>query len=118
MRSANILIRSGKNEFIHPVVVAETVAEQRQGLMGNKTPQTMVFDFKDAGIYQFWMKNTPAPLDIVFCAPGGIVVDIVSGIPYSEDSVGPHLPVNLVIEFPAGFCNSKNIRNGDFIKLL
>ena len=57
------------------------------------------------------MKNTPSPLDIVFCCEGKIV-EIHKGEPYSTSAIGPNKSSDLVIEFPYGTMSSMEIQLG------
>ena len=78
------------------VKLAETEAQRRHGLMF--TPylpkqQGMLFVFETDAPRQFWMKNTQIPLDMLFFASDGRLVNIVhSAMPFSltaHSSVGP-----------------------------
>ena len=82
------------------VKLAETEAQRRQGLMF--TPylpkqQGMLFVFEKDAPRQFWMKNTQIPLDILFFASDGRLVNVVhSAEPFSltaRNSAGPALYV-------------------------
>lgn len=100
-----------------PTLIALTEDEQEMGLMYQKwPPPIMSFPFKSSEIRKFWMKNTPSPLDIIFCNSGRIV-GIYDGKPYSKDLVGPDLPVDLVIEIPAGMAKKLSVDCGDNVKL-
>lgn len=65
------IIVLGKNKF--ETLVARTPLEHLRGLMFKEwPPPIMSFPYSDAGIKKFWMKNTPSPLDIIFCYAGEI----------------------------------------------
>lgn len=99
-----------------PVKVAITEAEQSRGLMGQKwPPPAMVFPYAAAGTHKFWMKNTPSPLDIVFCRAGKIL-EIVKGEPMSTRLVGPDVPCDMVVEFPFGTMGALGVKVGDEIE--
>lgn len=106
------------NKKIKNFDFAITHEEQRVGLMNSKWPPTItVFPYKDAAIRRFWMKNTPVPLDIIFCKSGKILY-IEVGRPYIDNKfIGPNEPVDLVIEAPAGFCAYNQIKTGSSVKL-
>lgn len=96
---------------------AITSEEQTQGLMFQAWPPSpMIFPYDQAAIRKFWMKNTISPLDIVFCRSGSIVA-IEAGLPLSLRQVGPNIPVDLVLEFPQGFCRQLNMKCGDSIDI-
>ena len=51
------------------VEIADTVQKREIGLMNRKNMPTdngMFFIFKKEGVYNFWMKNTLIPLDIIW----------------------------------------------------
>lgn len=105
-----------KNNKI-PTLLALTEEEKNKGLMYKAwPPPIMSFPFITAKPRKFWMKNTPSPLDIIFCKANKIV-QIDSGIPYCLNHIGPNSPIDLVVEMPAGTAKSFNIKAGDNIKL-
>jgi len=95
---------------------AITEEEQIKGLMYRLRPVMMVFAYKKASNRNFWMKDTPSPLDIIFCN-NRKVVHIAKGIPFSEDLIASNFPCDLVVETYSGFCRKNNIRNGSDIKI-
>jgi len=100
----------------YPTLVAITAEEHEHGLMGREwPPPIMIFPYKAAAVRKFWMKNTPAPLDIIFCR-GNKIVDICYGEPMSTRMVGPNSPTDLVIEMPHGSVQEHAIRIGDDVR--
>lgn len=92
--------------------------EQAEGLMYREwPPPVMSFVYKSAKYNKFWMKNTPSPLDIVFCK-NGKVHSIFYGEPYSTKAIGPDEFTDLVVEFPKGTCQKYGISAGDDIILI
>ena len=99
-------------------LVAVTSREHNQGLMFKAwPPPIMSFPYDKAMIRKFWMKNTPSPLDIIFCRDN-VVLGVYSGDPMSLIGVGPDEPSDLVVELPKGMAASCNIYAGDYVKLL
>ena len=99
------------------VKFAITAKEQQIGLMWVDYPTPiMVFPYKKAEVRKFWMKNTVSPLELIFCNARK-VIEIVSGIPFNEELIGPDNPCDLVIETPAGFCYRHNIKTGTDVKI-
>lgn len=97
--------------------VAITDKEQARGLMFVEwPPPVMAFPYRKAGVHKFWMKNTPSPLDIIFCYAGKIVA-IESGEAFSEKKVGPDEPTDLVVELPAGMAEELGIAVGMPVQL-
>lgn len=93
----------GDNVF--DTLIATSYEEQSRGLMYEPyPPPVMTFVYNYPKINKFWMKNTPSPLDIVFCCNNKII-DICKGIPFSTEIIGPDEPSDLVIEFPYGTMN-------------
>ena len=101
------------------VLIAEDTVDQSVGLMYREPPLPhMVFPYKNAGVNRFWMLNTKAPLDIVFCHENKIV-QICKGEAYSTKLVGDDdIISDLVIEFPFGTCTKMGITIGDDVRLL
>lgn len=105
------------NGGLIPTLLAITSEEQEKGLMHIKPPApTMSFVYDRPRINSFWMKNTPAPLDIVFCNDNKII-KICEGKPNSTELIGT-VESNLVVEFPKGYCKENNIQEGDSITLI
>ena len=101
---------------IDNIKFAITREEQYQGLMDiDWPPPLMVFPYKKAAIKKFWMKNTPSPLDIIFCYANRVIY-IDNGIPFDETHVGPNKPCDLVIEAPLGFAQENGIKVGSKVR--
>lgn len=99
---------------IFPALLTETEDEQIKGLMGIEKPPVMCFPYKKAEVRNFWMFNTPAPLDILFLREGKIQ-SILVGEPNSTKIISNHEPTDLVIEMPYGTCAKYGIKEGDSI---
>jgi uncharacterized membrane protein (UPF0127 family) len=103
---------------VFPTLLAISMDEQTHGLMGEAwPPPVMSFLYTCAQVNRFWMKQTPSPLDIVFCC-NGIVTQICKGEPYSTSTIGDDRPSDLVIEFPFGTVISAEIKLGHKVGLL
>lgn len=101
-----------------PAIIALTEEEQARGLMYRSwPPPVMAFPYDDPKIRKFWMKNTPSPLDLVFCRKGEVIT-IVSGLPLSIDMIGPDEPSDLVIELPRGRASKLGIVQGTSAKIV
>lgn len=103
--------------LVFPTLVAMTAREQEQGLM-NKVwpPPVMSFVYAKSSVNKFWMKNTPSPLDIVFCNNNKII-SICKGNPNSLSVIGGDYLSDLVIEFPAETCETYNIDINSSVEL-
>ena len=97
---------------IFPTLLAISEDEQSKGLMFEPSPPPiMSFIYTEPRVTKFWMKNTPSPLDIVFCCKGEIK-QICKGEPYSTSTIGNDNPSDLIIEFPFGTVKNANIKLG------
>lgn len=94
-----------------------TKKEQYNGLMNVKEPAFMVFLYKEVCMPKFWMKNTPQPLDIIFCNINNEICSIKKGEPFNERLVKSNTPCKFVIEAPFGFCNKNGIDIKNRVKL-
>ncbi len=102
---------------IFPTLFAISSEEQEKGLMYQEwPPPVMAFIYESPRVNRFWMKNTPSPLDIVFCRDGK-VAEICYGEPNSTKVVGSQLS-DLVIELPHGTVDSVKIKVGQTVGLV
>ena len=88
------------------VKLAETEAQRRHGLMFTAylpKQQGMLFAFETDAQRQFWMKNTQIPLDMLFFASDGRLVNIVhSAMPFSLNARNSAGPARYVLELNGG----------------
>ena len=101
--------------------VANSPEERRQGLMFRQSlPENygMAFVYGDADARAFWMKNTYVPLDIIFVAPDGTVLNVEHARPQpnaSNDELERYRSegaAKYVIELPRGFANRTGVESG------
>ena len=60
------------------------------------------------------MKNTPIPLDMIFIAPDGRIVDIAERtVPYSLETVSSRFAASAVLEVNGGTVARLGIQPGD-----
>jgi len=105
------------NKIALHTLVAISEQEKITGLMGKEwPPPIMSFPNIDRQISKFWMKNTPSPLDIIFCNAGKVIA-IEKGIPNSKEIVGPDSPSDLVVELPFGLAAKLEIKPGASVRL-
>ena len=106
-----IAVRPGKQRapISFTVKLAETEAEQRHGLMFTPyLPEQhgMLFVFETDSPRTFWMKNTQIPLDMLFFASDGRLVNIVhSAVPFSLTTRNSAGPARFVLELNGGVAN-------------
>jgi uncharacterized membrane protein (UPF0127 family) len=117
-----VLIESAKARHCFAIERASTTAEQAKGLMfrTDLSPDGgMLFWPYPAGggaaqDANFWMKNTPTALDIVFIRADGTIARIAENtVPFSEDVVPSGEPVTAVLELVGGRTAALGIEAGD-----
>lgn len=108
----------------HPftVEVAATDEQRMRGLMFRRqlAPDAgMLFDFNESAPVSMWMKNTFIPLDMLFIAADGRIVDIAERtVPQSLQPLGPAIPVRYVLEVNGGVSARLGLRPGDRVEIL
>ncbi len=100
-------------------VDAELVSSQhdtQRGLMYRTSmPEDhgMLFDMKVRAVYQFWMRNTCIPLDMLFADVDGLIVGIVENAPPLNDFPrGVGCPSRYVLEVNAGWARAHGVKPG------
>jgi uncharacterized protein len=102
--------------------VARTPQQQAMGLM-YRPPlpdnRGMLFKFSSPQPVNFWMKNVPVPLDMLFLHKG-IVKYIAASVPPCVDepcpTYGPNTLIDQVIELRAGRAAELGLKVGNSIK--
>ena len=117
-----LTIASANGAHRFTVEVAKTAEEQERGLMfRTDIPENggMLFapyppDGGPPRVANFWMKNTPSPLDILFIRPDGTIARIAENtVPQSETPVPSGEPVSAVLELRGGRVLELGIAEGD-----
>ncbi len=103
-------------------IIIEVAADDYSRSMGlmfrEKLPfsQGMLFIFDNDAIQNFWMKNTPLSLDMIFINKDKKIIKIHKGTkPYSMQSYSSIKPSRYVVEVNTGFSDSFQIKEGDRI---
>ncbi|HLX05493.1 MAG TPA: DUF192 domain-containing protein [Candidatus Binatus sp.] len=113
----SIVGADGKPRATVAVEVASTGPQREVGLMFRKHLDDnagMIFVFPDAASRNFWMHNTPIPLDMIFADTAGQVIGIVANAePYSDKLLGVEGNAEYVLEVNGGFCAKNRIKPGD-----
>ncbi len=102
----------------HPVhaEIADTPQSREHGLMGREKlceDCGMLFVFPVAQRYQFWMKNTPLPLDIAFIGTDRRILNIASMQPYTTTAHGAEGEALYALEMNQGWFARHHIKPGD-----
>ena len=99
------------------VELALTGEQHAQGLMYRRSLAEdggMLFLYSGAGVLSMWMKNTPIPLDMMFIAPDGRIVEIAERtVPYSLETISSWFPASAVLEVNGGTVARLGIQPGD-----
>ena len=113
----SVEIQSGGKRHQFQVEVADTGETRARGLMYRRQlprGQGMLFDFGREKLIMMWMKNTFLPLDMVFIAGNGRIVNIVRDtVPLSLDIIESGAKVRAVLELNAGTTRRLGIKTGD-----
>jgi uncharacterized protein len=113
----SIVGADGKPRATVAVEVASTGPQREVGLMFRKHLDDnagMIFVFPDEAPRNFWMHNTPIPLDMIFADSKGVVTGIVANAePYSDKLLGVEGNSEYVLEVNGGFCAKNGIKPGD-----
>ena len=113
-----IRTQHGENHGFN-VEIATDARTQAQGLMNRShlDPDAgMLFIFTPPRYIDFWMKNTPIPLDILFIDQTGTITHIAPHTtPLSTDRIPSQSIVSRVLEINAGLADALHIAVGDHV---
>jgi uncharacterized membrane protein (UPF0127 family) len=111
-----IVADNGKS-YQFAVELAATTQQQDTGLMFRPTVPAgtgMLFPWDPPQVSQMWMKNTIAPLDMVFIGADGTIKAIAEDtVPYSLKDISSGVPVAATLELAAGTTAADDINVGD-----
>lgn len=119
-----LTIKSTKGAHAFKVESAKTEAEQARGLMfrTDLTPDggMLFWPYPAKGgepvAANFWMKNTPSPLDIIYIRADGTIARIAENtVPFSETPIPSGEPVGAVLELMGGRAAELGIVEGDLV---
>lgn len=115
---ATVETESGAHRF--SVELARTPAERARGLMFRShlpADAGMLFLYESDQPIQMWMKDTPIPLDMLFLAGDGRIVDIAErAVPHSLAVIASDGPARAVLEVNGGTAARLGIRPGDRVR--
>lgn len=117
---SDLLVQTASSQFRFEVEVADDPTERAEGLMYRETMADnagMLFLYPAPQNVQFWMKNTPMSLDIVFIRADGTIARIAERTtPFSEDMIPSGEKVSAVLEVKAGMMHQLGVRVGDRLR--
>jgi uncharacterized membrane protein (UPF0127 family) len=112
-----VVLHTAQGDVSVRVELADTPERRTRGLMHRKElagDAGMLFVFPRSEVHQFWMKNTPLPLDMIFIAADRTVVGVVEKAePFTTTGRGVGKPSQYVLEVNGGFSAKYGIRAGD-----
>ncbi|MBI2463698.1 DUF192 domain-containing protein [Candidatus Peregrinibacteria bacterium] len=118
-----VVIQTPVTEFLISAEVADTSEKRAKGLMYRENlpdEMGMLFIFEEAGIRNFWMKNTLIPLDIIFLSSDKKIVGISNNVQPCSDDFCPYIsseePAQYVLEVRGGFAAENSIEVGDTVQ--
>lgn len=113
-----VITKSG-DAFVFNVEIARTPKEQGIGLASRKElPENagMLFLNDTERVMEMWMYDTYMPLDMLFLASDGMIVDIYQDAkPESTDIISSGVPVKGVLEIGGGLAKKLSINKGDTV---
>ena len=119
-----LTIKSANGTHAFTVESAKTLDEQARGLMFRidlKPDGGMLFwPYPPVGgapvVANFWMKNTPSSLDILYIRGDGTIARIAENtVPFSETPIPSGEPVGAVLELKGGRAAELGIAEGDLV---
>lgn len=115
-------VAEGHNCF--NVELAESLAEKSKGLMNRESLCDgcgMLFVYEELGDYNFWMKNTLIPLDIIWLDEQYRVVHIANAIPCKTENCevySPEVDSLYVLEINGGKAKQIGLEVGSYMEFV
>lgn len=117
---SELLVETASSQFRFEVEIADDPAERSQGLMFRETLADnagMLFLYPEPQEVEFWMKNTPLSLDIVFVRADGSIARIAERTtPFSTDMIPSGEEVRAVLEVKGGLMRQLGVGVGDRLR--
>ncbi|QIQ87059.1 DUF192 domain-containing protein [Erythrobacter sp.] len=114
-----VAVVRGDTRITFTTEVANTPQAQARGMMFRTEmgdDEAMLFPSERPMQRNFWMKNTPLPLDIIFIGTDGRISNIEKGVPYELESVGSDGLASAVLEIRGGLAAELGIVPGDRVE--
>ena len=115
-----LLVETASSQYRFEVEVADDPSERAEGLMYRESLADnagMLFLYPETRPVEFWMKNTPLSLDIVFVREDGVIARIAENTtPMSEGLIASGEPVRAVLEVKAGTMRQLGVTVGDRLR--
>lgn len=110
---------TAKGRFSYQLEIARSAEQQACGMMfraAMKPGTGMSFPMSPPKETAFWMENTILPLDIIYVARGGRVLNVQRGQPYSRQLLPSAGAAADVIELAAGEAARIGLKPGDRVQ--
>lgn len=108
------------NDNCFNVEIADTPQKRETGLMFRKQlakNSGMLFAFDQADVYQFWMKNTLIPLDMIWIDEDNKIIYMQKNVPPCEvepcEMFGPDEKALYILETKGGAIEEMGLEAGD-----
>jgi len=115
-----VLIETASSQYRFEVEIADDVKERAEGLMHREELADnagMLFIYAKPQPVDFWMKNTPLSLDIVYVRVDGTIARIAERTtPMSEELIPSGEPIKAVLEVKAGTMRALGVAVGDRLR--
>lgn len=115
-----LTLATGKGSHDFQVEVMRTNEQRARGLMFRRylpADRGMLFDFKKEQPVMMWMRNTYIPLDMIFIARDGTVINVAENAePLSERTIASARPAYAVLEVNAGTARRIGLKAGDHVR--
>lgn len=113
LSSHQLALSCPHGEILFQVELAQTPEECQKGLMFRTDladDEGMLFLFPHPKTSSMWMKNTPLPLDMIFCGENGKILALhENAVPFSLTSIGPVKNTAQVLEIKGGMIQKHGI---------
>lgn len=99
--------------------IADTPRLRESGLMNRQClPENygMLFVYGDEAFRQFWMRNTPISLDIAFLDRSGVVINILTMSPQSDENYASTGAAMFALEMEGGWFEANGVQAGDTVQ--
>ncbi|WP_374383249.1 DUF192 domain-containing protein [Dongia sp.] len=115
-----VLIHAGGSTYKFLAEIADSGPEREQGLMFREhldPNQGMLFLYPVAKPVAFWMKNTPLPLDMLFIADDGRILNVAPmAKPFDTSPISSKGAAIAVLEILGGSAAQLGIEAGDKVE--
>ncbi len=114
-----VIGKNGEQKAALEIEIASTVEQTSTGLMHRRDlprDRGMLFVFEAERERAFWMKDTPASLDIIYIDAEGAIVSIARAtVPFSTNPIPSRGAAQFVLEVLSGVASEIGLVTGDTV---